>query len=54
MEQFADGQGELLTCPICFNARKLSEDSLAPNARLVGATPLWEWIGADSPMVFSY
>jgi hypothetical protein len=54
IEQFADGQGELLTCPICFNARKLREDSLAPNARLVGATPLWEWIGADSPTVFSY
>ena len=54
MEQFADGQGELLACPICFNARKLSEDSLAANARLVGATPLWEWIGEESPTVFSY
>src|SRR5436189_223450 len=45
VEQFATGQGELLACPICFNARQLSEDSLAANARLVGATPLWEWIG---------
>jgi predicted peroxiredoxin len=53
MEQFADGQGELLTCPICFNARKLSEDQLAPNARLMGATPLWEWVG-DGATVFSY
>jgi predicted peroxiredoxin len=53
VEQFADGQGELLACPICFNARKLSEDSLAANARLVGATPLWEWIG-DGATVFSY
>ena len=54
MEQFAEGQGELLTCPICFNSRKLSEDNLAANARLVGATPLWEWIGEESPSVFSY
>jgi predicted peroxiredoxin len=54
MEQFADGQGELMVCPICFNARKLSQDSLAANARLVGATPLWEWIGQESPTVFSY
>jgi predicted peroxiredoxin len=54
IEQFADGQGELLTCPICFNARKLSEDNLAANARLVGATPLWEWIGEESATVFSY
>jgi predicted peroxiredoxin len=52
-DQFAEGGGELLTCPICFNARKLSEDDLAPNARLVGATPLWEWIG-DGATVFSY
>jgi predicted peroxiredoxin len=54
MEQFAEGQGELMVCPICFNARKLSQDSLAGNARLVGATPLWEWIGQESPTVFSY
>lgn len=51
--QFADGGGELLACPICFNARKLSEQDLAPNARMVGATPLWEWIGAGAT-VFSY
>jgi predicted peroxiredoxin len=53
MEQFADGQGELLACPICFNARKLREESLAANARLMGATPLWEWIG-DGATIFSY
>jgi predicted peroxiredoxin len=51
--QFAEGGGELLACPICFNARKLSEQDLAPNARMVGATPLWEWIGAGAT-VFSY
>ena len=53
LEQFANGGGELLACPICFNARKLSEDELAANARLMGATPLWEWIG-DGATVFSY
>jgi predicted peroxiredoxin len=53
-EQFADGGGELLTCPICFNARKLDESDLVPNARLGGATPLWEWIGDGATTVFSY
>ena len=53
LEQFAAGGGELLPCPICFNARKLDEGDLAPNARLTGATPLWEWIG-DGATVFSY
>jgi predicted peroxiredoxin len=52
-QQYADGGGELLVCPICFTARKLEESSLVPNARLAGATPLWEWIG-ESATVFSY
>jgi predicted peroxiredoxin len=52
-QQYADGGGELLVCPICFNARKLDESSLVSNAHLAGATPLWEWIG-ESATVFSY
>ena len=52
-QQYADGGGELLVCPICFTARKLEESRLVPNARLAGATPLWEWIGAGAT-VFSY
>jgi predicted peroxiredoxin len=52
-EQYADGGGELLVCPICFSARKLEESSLVPNARLAGASPLWEWIG-EGATVFSY
>ncbi len=53
-EQYADGGGELLVCPICFTARKLDESSLVDNARLAGATPLWEWIGDEPATVFSY
>jgi predicted peroxiredoxin len=52
-EQFASGGGEFLVCPICFNAKKLGEGDLVPNARLAGATPLWEWIG-EGATVFSY
>jgi predicted peroxiredoxin len=52
-DQYADGGGELLVCPICFNARKLDEGGLVPNAKLAGATPLWEWIG-EGATVFSY
>ena len=51
--QFAERGGELLVCPVCFNARALDEDALVDNARLAGATPLWEWIG-DGATVFSY
>lgn len=54
VQQYADGGGELLVCPICFSARKLREGELVANARLGGATPLWEWIGDHDATVFSY
>jgi predicted peroxiredoxin len=54
LEQFAAAGGRLLVCPICFNARKLSESEIAANASFGGATPLWEWIGDDHATVFSY
>src|SRR5215207_10574738 len=53
-QQFADGGGELLVCPICFHSKELKEADLVGNARLAGATPLWEWIGDDAATVFSY
>jgi predicted peroxiredoxin len=53
-EQYADAGGELLVCPICFNSRKLDEGQLVANARLAGATPLWDWIGDEPATVFSY
>ena len=53
-EQYAEAGGELLVCPICFNARKLDEGQLVANARLAGATPLWDWIGDEPATVFSY
>ena len=53
LEQFRDKGGELLPCPICFSARRLDEGALVANARLTGATPMLEWIGAAA-IVFSY
>jgi predicted peroxiredoxin len=53
-QQFAEHGGELLVCPICAKARRLDEGALVGNARLAGATPLWEWIGDEPATVFSY
>ena len=53
-QQYADGGGYLLVCPICLSARKLDQAKLVPNAQIGGATPLWEWIGDDNATVFSY
>ena len=52
-EQYREGGGELLVCPICFDARGLDADALVENAKLGGGTPLWEWIG-EGATVFSY
>ncbi len=52
-EQYVDEGGQLLVCSICFNARNLDEHGLVPTARLMGATPLLEWLG-DGAVVFSY
>ena len=53
-KRYTEAGGRFLVCPICFNSRKLDEADLAPNARIAGATPLWEWIGDDAATVFSY
>jgi predicted peroxiredoxin len=53
LEQYSSAGGEMLVCPICFNARKLDQESLIDGATIGGATPLWEWIG-DGATVFSY
>jgi predicted peroxiredoxin len=53
-QQYAGNGGQLFVCPICFSARGLDEGALVANARLAGATPLWEWIGDEPASVFSY
>ena len=53
-EQFTTGGGELLVCPICVAARELDAEGFVPNARLAGATPMWEWLGDEAGTVFSY
>ena len=53
-EQYAEGGGELLACPFCVTSRGLDETEFVANARVAGATPLWEWIGDAPATVFSY
>jgi predicted peroxiredoxin len=52
-EQFAEGGGQLWLCPICVSARGLADEDKVANAKIAGATPLWEWAGDDTT-VFSY
>ena len=50
---FAAG-GEVLVCPICFNAKRLDEANLAEGFILGGTKPMWDWIGDEGATTFSY
>lgn len=52
--QFTSLGGELLLCPICFDARRLDRESLIEGARIAGASALWEWVGDGAASVFGY
>jgi predicted peroxiredoxin len=54
VKRFESAGGQLLTCPICFHARRLPEDALVANATLGGTVPLWDWIGDEPATTFSY
>jgi predicted peroxiredoxin len=54
VERYAGAGGAYLVCPICFDARHLSGDTLVKNATLGGTVPLWEWIGDEPATTFSY
>jgi predicted peroxiredoxin len=53
MKRFDAAGGELLVCPLCFNAKQLDDATLVSNSRLGGTVQLWEWIG-DGATTFSF
>src|SRR5258705_332337 len=52
--RYATAGGTYLTCPICFHARHLDETVLVPTATLGGTVQLWQWIGDEPAVTFSY
>jgi predicted peroxiredoxin len=40
--------------PICFESKSLEQGALIPGAELGGTVPLWERIGDDHAVTFSY
>jgi predicted peroxiredoxin len=54
LERYVAAGGEYLVCPICFNARALDQADLIKGAELGGTVQLWEWIGDDDAVTFSY
>jgi len=54
LERYTNAGGQFLVCPICFDAKQLDKGDLIGNAELGGTVPMWQWIGDDSAVTFSY
>jgi len=52
--RYAKAGGRFLACPICMNARNVDPAGFQGNAAAGGTVPMWEWIGADPAVTFSY
>ena len=54
LDRYADAGGRYLVCPICFDAKQLDKGHLIGNAEIGGTVPMWQWIGDDAAVTFSY
>jgi predicted peroxiredoxin len=54
LARYEQAGGRYMVCPVCFNARKLDQGALLPNAEIAGTVPMWEWIGDEGATTFSY
>lgn len=54
MQRYRDAEGRFLVCPLCFNSRQLDPAEMTTNAELGGTVQLWEWIGNEQVVTFSY
>ena len=54
VKRYEAAGGRYYVCPICFNTKKLSQESLISGAELQGTVPLWAWIGDEAATTFSY
>jgi predicted peroxiredoxin len=54
MKRFEAAGGSYYVCPICFNAKQLAGSDLIAGAEVNGTVPMWNWIGDDPAVTFSY
>jgi predicted peroxiredoxin len=54
VERYAAAGGRYFVCPICFDSKKLDAGRLIAGAELNGTIPMWNWIGDDPAVTFSY
>jgi predicted peroxiredoxin len=54
LKRYEAAGGRYYVCPICFNAKRLEPKALISGAELNGTIPMWNWIGEDPAVTFSY
>ena len=54
MNRYAAAGGRYYVCPICFNTKQLDDSQLIEGAEVQGTIPMWNWIGDDPAITFSY
>src|SRR4051794_8076675 len=54
LKRYEAAGGRYFVCPICFNAKKLDQGALIAGAEVQGTIPMWNWIGDDGAVTFSY
>jgi predicted peroxiredoxin len=54
MERYRAAGGTYLVCPVCFDAKGLDAADLIDGAALGGTVQLWQWIGDQNVVTFSY
>lgn len=52
--RYAAAGGRYFVCPICFETKALDKGDLVAGAELAGTVPMWQWIGEDNAVSFSY
>jgi predicted peroxiredoxin len=54
VQRYEKADGQFLVCPICMQARNVDPAGFVTNATAGGTAPMWEWIGDDPAVTFSY
>lgn len=54
LDRYAKAGGTFLVCPICVQARKVDPAGFRANAESGGTVQMWQWIGDDPAVTFSY
>lgn len=54
LKRYEAAGGRYYVCPICFNTKQLDSNALISGAELNGTIPMWNWIGDEPAVTFSY